>query len=148
MGGGPATIGQRGVNDRSKPMSGSDSLVAVGGKKVLLAEDDDAIRQLVTDVLTDAGYDVAAARNAPEALERAAVWRPDLILLDQAMPGGGGTEFASEYARSRGRRAKIVGLCAAIDAEAWAASIGAATCITKPFDIDTLLATVREQLGR
>jgi DNA-binding response OmpR family regulator len=143
---GPATIGKRAVNDRSKPIPRSDSVVAVGGKRILLAEDDDAILQLVTDVLTDAGYEVAQARDRSEALERAAVWRPDLILLDKSMPGGG-TEFAKEYGKDRtARKAPIVALSAAIDAEKWAASIGAATYIAKPFDIDTLLATIAEQL--
>jgi DNA-binding response OmpR family regulator len=144
MGRGPATIGKRAVNDRSKPIPRSDSVLAVGGKRILLAEDDDAILQLVTDVLTDAGYEVAQARSGSEALERAAVWRPDLILLDKSMPGGG-TAFAIAY-RTERTRAPIVGLSAAIDAESWAASIGAATYIAKPFDIDTLLSTVAEQL--
>jgi CheY-like chemotaxis protein len=117
----------------------------VGGKRILLVEDDAAIRQLVTDILTEAGYEVAQARSTPEALERAAVWRPDLILLDKSMPGGG-TAFATAYATKRARRAPIVALSAAIDAETWARSIGAATYIAKPFDIDTLLTTVAEQL--
>jgi CheY-like chemotaxis protein len=118
----------------------------MGAKRILLAEDDDAIRQLVTDLLTDAGYEVAPAVNAREALERAVVWRPDLILLDKSMPGGGGTEFAIAYAKAPTWRAPIIGLCAAIDAETWAASIGAAAIIAKPFDIDALLSTVAEQL--
>jgi DNA-binding response OmpR family regulator len=142
---GPATIGKRAVNDRSKPIPRSDSVLAVGGKRILLAEDDEAILQLVTDVLTEAGYEVAQARDTWEALERAAVWRPDLILLDKSMPGGG-TVFANEYTKERAPRARIVGLSAAIDAEGWAASIGAATYIAKPFDIETLLSTVAEQL--
>ncbi len=51
-------------------------------------------------------------------------------------------------ASTRGRRprAPIVVLCAAIDAQAWAESIRAAAFIVKPFDIDTLLATVAAQL--
>lgn len=117
-----------------------------GGKRILLAEDDDAIRQLVTDLLTEAGYDVSQARNGTEALERVAVWRPDLILLDQRMPGSDGTEFARGYEKTRPPRAPIIALCAAIDAEAWARSIGAAAYLVKPFDIDTLFATVAAQL--
>lgn len=123
-----------------------DRLVVVGGRRILLAEDDDAIRLLLTDLLGEAGYEVAAVRNASEALDRALSWKPDLVILDRLMPGGDGTAFAVEYARTDGPRAPIVALCAAIDAAAWASEIGASAYISKPFDIDALLATIAGQL--
>jgi chemosensory pili system protein ChpA (sensor histidine kinase/response regulator) len=55
-------------------------------KWVLVADDDDSIRELWTEVLTRAGYRVLTARNGREALDlmRAAV--PDLLILDLHMP--------------------------------------------------------------
>ncbi len=116
-------------------------------RRVLVVEDDDAIRQLVADLLSEAGYEVETATGGREALERADDARPDLILLDRVMPDGDGTEFALAYAKRRGRRARIVALCATHDAEGWARSIGAVGLIVKPFDIDDLLATVASHIG-
>ncbi len=119
-----------------------------GGKRILLVEDDAAIRQLVTELLTESGYQVTAATSGRDGLERAATARPDLILLDKLMPDGDGTTFATGYAEMVGPRAPIVALCAARDGREWADEIGAATYVVKPFDIETLLGVVREQLDR
>lgn len=118
-----------------------------GGERILLVEDDTAIRQLVGDLLEETGYAVQTAASGNEALAKVAVWRPDLILLDKLMPDGDGTAFAAAYTKGKGPRAPIVALCAAHDGPDWARSIGAAAHVLKPFDIDVLLATVREQLG-
>ena len=50
--------------------------------KVLIAEDDWHVRELLVDALFDAGYDVIAAKDGGAALERAAQEHPDIILLD------------------------------------------------------------------
>lgn len=119
----------------------------MGGKRILLVEDDAAIRQLVSDLLAGEGYDVTAAASGAEGLERAGHLQPDLILLDKLMPQGDGTHFATEYRKRSGGPAPIVALCAAREGPEWAASIGAAAFVVKPFDIDALLGVVREQLG-
>lgn len=116
--------------------------------RILVVEDDDAIRALVVDLLSDAGYDVRQARGGREALARAREAPPELILLDRLMPEGDGTSFTRAYASLPGPRAPIVGLCASADSAAWAAEIGAAALITKPFDIDAIVATVAAQLAR
>ena len=63
------------------------------------------------------------------------------------MADGDGTFFAKGYAALRGRHAPIVGLCAAREAEEWAREVGLATLVTKPFDIDELLATIARHVG-
>ncbi len=113
-----------------------------GRKRVLIVEDDDAIRQLVSDLLSEAGYEVQTATGGKEGLDRAKKTPPDLILLDRVMPEGDGTTFATTYARTRGKRAPIVALCAARDVEGWARAIGAVAHVVKPFDIEDLLDTV------
>ena len=115
-------------------------------KRVLVVEDDDAIRTLLSDLLAEAGYDVQTARGGREALGRVERAEPDLILLDHVMPEGDGTEFARAYAKRKGR-APIIALCAARDGDVWARTIGAAAHIVKPFDIDALLATVAQHVG-
>lgn len=116
--------------------------------RILVVEDDDAIRALVADLLSDAGYDVRQARGGREALARAREAAPELILLDRLMPEGDGTSFARAYASLPGPHSPIVGLCASADGAEWAAEIGAAALITKPFDIEAIVATVAAQLAR
>lgn len=116
------------------------------GKRILLVEDDPAIRRLVTDLLADEGYDVTATESGRQGIDTVAAARPDLILLDKAMPDGDGTWFATEYRRLHGPRVPIIALCAARDGREWADSIGAAAYILKPFDIEALLGTVGQHL--
>ena len=61
------------------------------GKNVLIVEDDESYRMLLSDALSGAGYDVIAARDGHEALERVKE-KPDLILLDYMIPGLTGAE--------------------------------------------------------
>src|SRR5579859_967685 len=114
----------------------------VSARRILIVDDDDAIRQLLTELLIDAGYVVDQARGGREGLERAAASPPDVILLDKLMPDGDGTTFATEYARTSGPHAPILALCASRDGPEWAAKIRAAAYVLKPFDIDELLALV------
>ncbi|MDE3113593.1 MAG: response regulator [Chloroflexota bacterium] len=116
-------------------------------RRVLVVDDDDAIRQLLVDLLSDAGYRVEEARGGREALEKVRDGgRPDVILLDKLMPDGDGTMFAETYARLPGRHAPIVGLCASRDGEQWATRIGAVAHVVKPFDIEHLLSIIAAQV--
>ncbi len=128
----------------------TDNVAPMGGapaRRVLVIDDDDAIRQLVVDLLTDAGYRVEQARGGHDALDRIRMAAPDLILLDKLMAEGDGTMFAEAYAKMPGGHAPIVGLCAARDGEEWASAIGAAAYVVKPFDIEHLLAVVAEHVA-
>ena len=54
--------------------------------KILVAEDDQYIRELLVDALFDTGYDVIEAKDGSAALEKASQEQPGLILLDVWMP--------------------------------------------------------------
>ncbi len=116
-----------------------------GRQRVLVVDDDDAIRQLLVDLLADAGYEVEQARGGRDALGKVGHFGPDLILLDKLMPDGDGTMFATGYAKTPGRHAPIVGLCASKDGPQWSIEIGAVAHVVKPFDIDDLLSVITEQ---
>ncbi len=122
-------------------------MAASSPRKVLIVEDDEAIRALVHDLLEDAGYDVHEARSGRDGIERVRAVRPDLILLDKLMPDGDGTAFAREYHAARGPHAPIVALSAAADASDWATQIGAAAYLGKPLDIDELVRVVRAAIA-
>ena len=55
--------------------------------KILVIEDEDTLRTLVSGILTDAGYEVIEAADAPSGFAAAAARKPDLILSDFIMPG-------------------------------------------------------------
>jgi len=117
-------------------------------RRLLVIEDDEAIRTLVREVLLDGGFDVQEARSGNDALARIAAIKPDLILLDKLMPDGDGTAFARDYHARKGPHAPIVALSAAADAGEWAAQIGASAYLGKPLDIDDLLAVVKAELAK
>ena len=65
-------------------------------KWILVADDDEAIRELWTLALTDAGYRVLAARHGREALDLMSTVVPDLVMLDLRMPEMDGPTFLKE----------------------------------------------------
>lgn len=65
--------------------------------RVLIADDDDAVRTVVSHVLSDEGLDVVGvARDGNEAVALALALRPDTVVLDIRMPGLGGLEAAQQ----------------------------------------------------
>lgn len=111
--------------------------------RVLMVDDDAAIRNVVSLALGDEGFNVICAADGQEALEAIRRSQPDLILLDMRMPVMDGWAFASAYRQEPPPHAPIVVLTAARDAAAVATEIGARECLAKPFDLDDLIACVR-----
>jgi CheY-like chemotaxis protein len=69
-------------------------------KWILVADDDDAVREVWTVMLTGAGYRVVPARTGREALDLARTVVPDLIMLDLRMPEMDGTAFLEVFERA------------------------------------------------
>jgi PAS domain S-box-containing protein len=69
-----------------------------GGERVLLVEDDDAVRHLLVDVLESLGYDTVSAVSPDDALALCDGARFDLMVTDLVMPGGYGTTLAEQVA--------------------------------------------------
>ncbi len=61
-------------------------------KKIMVVDDEDAIRLLYEEEFSDEGYVVVACANAQEALEKFEKEKPDLVILDIAMPGMSGLD--------------------------------------------------------
>ena len=121
----------------------------MAGGRILVVDDDDAIRTCVAALLRAEGYEVLSAGNGVEALDLLAAADgdgPDLILLDMHMPTLDGRGFVREYRRRPGRHAPILVMTAAPDAAQRAAEIEAHAVLPKPFDIDHALETVRQCL--
>jgi|JI6StandDraft_1071083.scaffolds.fasta_scaffold88586_1 two-component system response regulator len=78
-------------------VKGSTNGMTKQPKQILIVEDDAALSDAFTIVLTKEGYDVTAVYNGKEALEKVASMQPSLILLDLLMPVMGGKEFLEKY---------------------------------------------------
>lgn len=114
--------------------------------EILVVEDDEAIRGLVSEVLRDDGYEVSEASNGAEALDYVHHHRPDLIVLDLMMPVMDGWAFVERCRDNQWcKDVPIVVTSASHDLPKTAErlrSYGVRTCLAKPFDVDGLLALV------
>ena len=115
---------------------------------ILVIEDDDASRQLVTYLLESAGHRVLAAENGALGLGLALAERPDLILCDLQMPVMNGYE-ATRQIHALAPKLPIVGQTAHALAEERAACLeaGMVDHISKPIDPDTLLDMILRHTG-
>ena len=115
---------------------------------ILLVDDDTLMRRSLAFNLEQAGYRVSTASSAEDALAMARNDLPDLVLLDIGLPGMDGLEALREYRGSfnvpvifltarRRELDQVVGL-----------EMGADDYITKPFDLDVLLARIKAVLRR
>ncbi len=111
--------------------------------RVLVVEDDTALRDTVATILSLEGYRVAVAAHGQEALDRIQEGEPDVILLDIWMPVMNGIEFARVYRQTTRRHAPIIVITAADSAKVRADEIGAEGWLSKPFGIDDLLDIMR-----
>ena len=66
-------------------------------KSILIVEDEPELAEVYLTLLTQGGYNATVARNGQEALDAAAEYQPDLILLDLRMPIMDGVEFLKQY---------------------------------------------------
>lgn len=123
------------------------------GKTILIIEDDNIHRELMTTTLSRHGFRVVTATEGNEALNRLSnAPVPDLILLDMLLPFGNfdGWWLLRQRERIPALAAIPVVITTAliVASEAWAKSLGAAGLLRKPFDAEDLLAEVRHHLGK
>lgn len=111
--------------------------------KILVAEDDHDVRELIRTRLALAGYEVHAARNGADALSRVSSFRPNAMVLDINMPELDGFGVL-EALRARGLHIPVLVLTArhAADDVRRAISLGAKDYLTKPFAEAQLQARV------
>jgi two-component system, chemotaxis family, chemotaxis protein CheY len=114
--------------------------------RILVVDDDDAIRRLVSEALRDNGYQVREAANGVQALETVSRTPPHLIVLDLMMPVMNGWTFLEECRRTSScAEVPVVVTSAAHDLPRSAdrlRAMGVRTCLAKPFDMEGLLALV------
>ena len=123
---------------------------AARAKQVMIVDDEASLRTLVRANLEVDGLEVSEAVDGNEAMDMLRESQPDLILLDIMMPGKDGIEVLEELAADKKLRDIPVVLLTAKgeqeDLERGAA-LGARGHITKPFDPEQMVRTVKAALG-
>ena len=117
--------------------------------RILIVEDELAMRTALADVLEDEGYRVITAADGAAGLERAIKEKPDLVLLDIMMPKLDGFAVCAEL-RRLGHTEPILMLTAKgqVEDRVTGLDVGADDYLVKPFSTDELMARVRAALRR
>ena len=120
-----------------------------GGERILLVEDDRLERMNLTLVLGREGFTLDVAENAKDACALLAFTHYDLVLTDIGLPDGTGFDVlhAAKHAHPGTPVVLVTGSQSSVTQET-AATEGAQSLILKPFAFATLLATVRDLVGR
>src|SRR4051812_47272545 len=116
--------------------------------QVLVVDDEVGIRELLSEILHDEGYNVRLAEHAAAARAARKDGRPDLVLLDIWMPDTDGITLLKEWASSGQLTMPVVMMSghATIDTAVEATRIGAFDFLEKPISLQKLLGTVKRAL--
>ncbi|CAB3865640.1 response regulator [Achromobacter mucicolens] len=117
--------------------------------KLLVVDDDPALRQLLADYLNRHGYDTLLAPDATDLSSRITRYAPDLLVLDRMLPGGDGAD-ACRRLREQGEDIPVILLTARDEAvdRIIGLEAGADDYVGKPFDPRELLARIEAVLRR
>ncbi len=113
-----------------------------GGYNILIVDDDEALRALLTQYLEERGYRIGEARDAREAIKKARSIKPDLILLDIMMPDLSGYDVLRVLKHDEATSDIPVIIISALEDRRKGLMLGAEDYITKPIDEEMLLESV------
>ncbi|MDX2215888.1 MAG: response regulator [Oculatellaceae cyanobacterium bins.114] len=119
-------------------------------QSILIADDNPANLQVLSDLLEQSGFRVFVAKNGSSACEKAILIKPDLILLDIRMPGIDGFRACEQLKKDdRTREIPIIFLSALdqVSDKITGFKVGGADYITKPFQKEEVLARIQHQLS-
>lgn len=116
-------------------------------EKVLIFDDDADILEVCTIVLETNGFEVITQKNCEDVLAKIDAHTPDVLLMDNKIPPSGGIN-ACRTIRASAEHAglPIVFFSANQDVARLAGEAGAGHFIEKPFDLDTLVSTLRKAI--
>ncbi len=116
-------------------------------RRVLVVDDDDAMRDMVVSLLADEGYEASGADSADDALERLKDVDVDAVVSDIRMPGKTGLELVGElHALRPDTPVVLMTAFGSIETAVEAMRVGAFDYVTKPFQKDVLLLAIERAL--
>ena len=114
-------------------------------KKILVVDDSPTERYVLNDMLTKAGYEVVACNSGEDAIAKAKLVMPDLILMDVVMPGLNGFQATRAISRDADTKDIPIFMCTSKSQETdkiWGMRQGARDYVVKPVVKDELLAKI------
>ena len=121
-----------------------ERLIEIMSKRILIADDDAAVRESFRKILKQHGYEVTLARNGDEALEKLEVTPIDLLLLDLQMPKTDGWDLLEKLGECPLPVILITGLASQLETRLIP---GVSVLLEKPVDGPVLLEAVEEALA-
>jgi DNA-binding NtrC family response regulator len=117
--------------------------------RILIIDDDENIRKVLETILADEGYGVETAETAKKGIEKSEHTFFNLALIDVRLPDMEGTELLSKLRNTKPKMRKIIvtGYPTLQNAIA-AVNKGADAYVMKPFDVEKILQTIKEQLKK
>ena len=117
-------------------------------RKILVVDDEDALRSVLSGELVSEGYDVHTAADGDDAISNVQKERFDLVLLDIKMPRVNGFEVL-KFIKERFPKTKVVMLTGFADLKNAIESkkLGAEDFVSKPYDLVDLLTTIERVLS-
>jgi DNA-binding response OmpR family regulator len=116
-------------------------------KRVLVVESNKDILELISMVLEQAGYEPSLYASEKGIFEHITEFKPDAILLDIVKPTVEGTELCRQIKAAEGTKHIPVIVLSTHPQIERVKEVCADEVVPKPFDIDTLLETLKDQLG-
>ena len=112
-------------------------------KRILVVDDEESVRKMLSVVLEKEGFDVICAGNGREALEAFRTQSPDIVIMDIRMPEMDGLQALEEICK-QDKNATVILMTAyaAVDTAVQAMKLGAFDYVIKPFDLDEILLLV------
>ncbi|BAY25333.1 response regulator receiver domain protein [Calothrix sp. NIES-2100] len=110
--------------------------------RILIADDEENYRNLLTLILDNQGWKVSQASNGKEAIEKVLSLQPDLLILDYRMPGLTGAQVY-RYLQLNGINLPVVLVSSEFELQKLASSLGIVHFLNKPFDIQDLLTMIQ-----
>ena|SRR2546421_10410747 len=114
-------------------------------KKILIVDDSPTERHVLSEMLTQAGYEVIASDSGEDSIVKAKTTHPDLILMDVVMPGLNGFQATRAISRDDATKHIPIIMCTSKSQETdkiWGLRQGARDYLVKPIDKDVLLQKI------
>ncbi|HWM85011.1 MAG TPA: response regulator, partial [Kofleriaceae bacterium] len=127
--------------------SASERSQTRSGPRLLVVEDDEAMRDLLVEELSEAGFEVVAARSGREGIDRVRRDRIDLVITDLRMPDLDGFDLIRDVkATPHSPHIVMITAFGSIETAIKAVKLGAYDYITKPFEIEELVLVADKAL--
>lgn len=117
-------------------------------QKILIIDDDKAIRKMLTVTLEASGFEPIEASSLAEAVNKAALHNPSVALLDLGLPDGSGMEFLTRFREWSAAPVIILSAIGMEEQKISALEAGADDYLVKPFGTGELIARIKAALRR